>query len=187
MLPYSWWILGIGTKIFPIGHFPTQSIFFIFGHSCSFLFMMVSLVFSILPNYSEVFDWLSKLILDDPRSLLWFCFTSPCDWSVWFIQPIKCKTKTILTWSLAFSRASSRLPVFTLSFYWLMMMFIFALICSCDEGLKKTFVLEFFTMLNVKITRGGNRKNINNFTLITVMKYHVMVKQTHQLLFMLEN
>ena len=132
MLPYSWWILGIGTKIFPLGHFPTQSIFFIFGHSCSFLFMMVSLVFSILPNYSEVFDWLSKLILDDPRSLLWFCFTSPCDWSVWFIQPIKCKTKTILTWSQAFSRASSRLPVFTLSFYWLMVMFIFALICSCD-------------------------------------------------------
>ena len=93
---------------------------------------MVSLVFSILPNYSKVFDWLSKLILDDPRSLLWFGFTLSCDWSVWFIQPIKCKTKTILTWSQAFSRASSRLPVFTLSFYWLMVMFIFALICSCD-------------------------------------------------------
>ena len=28
-------------------------------------------------------------------------------------------------WSLAFSRASSRLPVFTLSFYWLMMMLTF--------------------------------------------------------------
>ena len=132
MLPYSWWILGIGTKIFLVGHFPTRSIFFILGHSCSFLFMMVSLVFSILPNYSEVFDWLSKLILNDPRSLLWFCFTSPCDWSVWFIQPIKCKTKPILTWSQAFSRASSRLPAFTLSFYWLMVMCIFALICSCD-------------------------------------------------------
>ena len=55
------------------------------------------------------------------------------------------------------------------------------------EGLKKTFVLEFFTMLNVKMTRGGDRKNINNSMLITVMKYRVMIKQTHQLLFILEN
>ena len=112
--------------------FPSGQFFSSLAILVPFLFIIVSLVFSILPNYSEVFDWLSKLILDDPRSLLWFCFTSPCDWSVWFIQPIKCKTKTILTWSRAFSRASSRLPVFTLSFYWLMVMCIFALICSCD-------------------------------------------------------
>ena len=32
---------------------------------------------------------------------------------------------TTCNWSLAFSRASSRLPVFTLSFYWLMMMLTF--------------------------------------------------------------
>ena len=42
------------------------------------------------------------------------------------------KLKPITTWSLAFSRASGTLPVFTLSSHWLMMMLTFVLIGSCD-------------------------------------------------------
>ena len=42
------------------------------------------------------------------------------NWSNTKLEPI-----STCNWSLAFSRASSRLPVFTLSFYWLMMMLTF--------------------------------------------------------------
>ena len=42
------------------------------------------------------------------------------NWSNTKLEPI-----STCNWSLAFSRVSSRLPVFTLSFYWLMMMLTF--------------------------------------------------------------
>ena len=42
------------------------------------------------------------------------------------------KEKPISTWSLAFSCASGRLQVFTLSSYWLLLIFIFVLIGRSD-------------------------------------------------------
>ena len=42
------------------------------------------------------------------------------------------KLKPFATWSLAFSRASGRLHVFTLSSHWLLVIFTFVLIGRCD-------------------------------------------------------
>ena len=42
------------------------------------------------------------------------------------------KPKPITTWSIAFSRASGRLHVFTLSSHWFLLIFIFVLIGCCD-------------------------------------------------------
>ena len=54
------------------------------------------------------------------------------------------KLKPILTWSLAFSRASSRLHVPTLSSDWFLMIFSFVLIGRCD------YFGSGFTTLNLK-------------------------------------
>lgn len=73
-------------------------------------------------------------VSSNPR-LPCLCFTTVCDWFKKTLTsstpPIRFQTKPIATWSLEFSRACSRLDVFTLSPHWLVI-FTFALIGRCD-------------------------------------------------------
>ena len=75
------------------------------------------------------------LSFESDPGLLWVCLTLICDWSRknsrHHLNQSNTKLKPILIWSLTFSRASSRLPVFTLSSHWLNMPLTFALIVSC--------------------------------------------------------
>ena len=77
-----------------------------------------------------------QLSFESNGGLLWVCFTLICDW--WsrkklchHLDQSNTNLKPILTWPLAFSRPSSRLPVFTLSSHWLNMLLTFALIVCC--------------------------------------------------------
>ena len=81
------------------------------------------------------------------------------------------KLKPIVIWTNAFSRASCRSHVFTLSFDWLLVTFTFVLIGLCDYfGFGFVFG---FTTLNRKAYEGGaqhfvilfvgaNKKNSNS-------------------------
>ena len=63
--------------------------------------------------------------------LLWFCFTSPCDWLAKlapFFNQWEGKLKPIVPRSHAFSRAWRRLHVFALSSDWPIVLFTFVLI-----------------------------------------------------------
>lgn len=78
-----------------------------------------------------------QLSFESNGGLLWVCTTLICDWwsrknSHQHINQSNTNLKPILTWSLTFSRTSSRLPVFTLSSHRLNMLSVtFALIVSC--------------------------------------------------------
>ena len=85
---------------------------------------------------TKVFEEFLEFSVESKSILLWFSFTSFCDWSTKLAplsQPIRCKTKTIATLSFAFSRASGSLLVSTWSPHWLLMTSIFFLINSCDN------------------------------------------------------
>ena len=74
-------------------------------------------------------------------------FTTLCDWLKKFApptRPIRCKTKDNVTW---FSRAWRRLRVFASSFYWFVLLFMFAVIGHCDIAL----VLVLRATLNWKL------------------------------------
>ena len=73
-------------------------------------------------NKLAAFSWASKVIRD------FFGFALPRSRAS---QPIKW-LKPTPSWSLAFSRASSRFLVFSLSSHWLIMILSFALIGHCD-------------------------------------------------------
>ena len=80
---------------------------------------------------TKVFEEFLEFSVESKSILLWFSFTSFCDWSTKLAplsQPIRCKTKTIATLSFAFSRASGSLLVSTWSPHWLLMTSIFFLI-----------------------------------------------------------
>ena len=73
---------------------------------------------------SEQFSF--QLSIESYPGLPSFCFNSLCDWSRKLRHhrnQSNQELKSILIWSLAFSRASIRLPLFTLSSHRLMMMF----------------------------------------------------------------
>ena len=56
---------------------------------------------------TKVFEEFLEFSVESKSILLWFSFTSFCDWSTKLAplsQPIRCKTKTIATLSFAFSR-----------------------------------------------------------------------------------
>ena len=85
---------------------------------------------------TKVFEEFLEFSVESKSILLWFSFTSFCDWSTKLAPlspPIRCKTKTIATLSFAFSRASGSLLVSTWSPHWLLMTSIFFLINSCDN------------------------------------------------------
>ena len=74
------------------------------------------------------------------------------------------KLKPIVTWSLAFSRASGRLHVFALSSYWLLVIFTFVLIDRCDDfGFdfttlnRKALYMETFFILHVNLVQGRSQ------------------------------
>ena len=75
------------------------------------------------------------LSFESDPGLLWVCLSLICDWSRknsrHHLNQSNTKVKPILIRSLTFSRASSRLPVFTLSSHWLNMPLTFALIVCC--------------------------------------------------------
>ena len=62
--------------------------------------------------------------IDRDSGLLWFCFTSLCDWSKKLApqsQPIKWKTKTNLSLVTRVFPLVKQVAPFTLSSYWLIM------------------------------------------------------------------
>ena len=72
---------------------------------------------SLLLVLRAVFNWVSKVIAE----LLWFCFTTLCDWFKKLAptsQPIRFKTKTNRDLVTRVSRAWRRLRVFALSSHW---------------------------------------------------------------------
>jgi len=69
-------------------------------------------------HFMAVFE-LFELIVESNSRLLWFCFTSLCDWFIKLMplsQPIRSKTKSNCFFSLPFSCAWCTLHVFALSF-----------------------------------------------------------------------
>ena len=68
--------------------------------------------------------------------LLWFCFTTFCDWfeklSLHFLNQSDAKLKPIMTWSHAFSRACRGLHVFALSSDWFLVLFLSVVIGQSD-------------------------------------------------------
>ena len=71
-------------------------------------------------NDRAVFNWVSKVI----RVLLWFCFTSLCDWLKPFAplsRPIKSKTQTNQSW---LARARTRFPALGAGYMYLLRVLI---------------------------------------------------------------
>ena len=82
-------------------------------------------------NLRAIFNWVSKVTRDCVGfALLRFVISlENCHHA---LNQSDAKLKPIATWSLAFSRASGRLRVFTLSSHWFLVTFTFVLICCCD-------------------------------------------------------
>ena len=104
-----------------------------------------------------------QLSVESNSGLLWFCFTSFCDWSrnsPHFLDQSDSKLKPIATWPLAFFRAPGSLLVFTRSSLWLLMIFSFL----CRIGCRTCFGFSFTTF---------NRKALYHMSnLIWNQKYH---------------
>ena len=77
--------------------------------------------------FREIF----KVILDCTGFAL-LCSVISQENSCHFLNKSDAKLKPIVTWSLAFSRASGRLHVFTFSSDWPLVIFTFVLIGRCD-------------------------------------------------------
>ena len=81
--------------------------------------------------FRVIFNWVSKVIRDCVGFVSLRCVIG-LENSRHPLNQSDAKLKLISTWSLAFSRAWGRLHVFTLSSYWLLVKFTFALIGRCD-------------------------------------------------------
>ena len=79
--------------------------------------------------FEEFLGWSHfQFSVESKSILLWFSFTSFCDWSTKLAplsQPIRCKTKNNRDFVIRVSRASGSLLVSTSSPHWLLMTSIF--------------------------------------------------------------
>ena len=91
-----------------------------------------------------------RFSVESNPGLLLFCFSSLCDWSrklASLSQPVRLRLKTITTWALAFSRATSCLLVYILSSHWFPAIIPFPMIgCCITSVLALKQLIEIFLL-----------------------------------------
>ena len=91
-----------------------------------------------------------RFSVESNPGLLLFCFSSHCDWSrklASLSQPVRLRLKTITTWALAFSRATSCLLVYILSSHWFPAIIPFPMIgCCITSVLALKQLIEIFLL-----------------------------------------
>ena len=91
-----------------------------------------------------------RFSVESNPGLLLFCFSSLCDWSrklASLSQPVRLRLKTITTWALAFSRATSCLLVYILSSHWFPAIIPFPIIgCCITSVLALKQLIEIFLL-----------------------------------------